>query len=228
MQKTHLVVGLGQIGSAIQEIVKGDGLDLTSSTPLRDSYDVLHVCIPFTSTFIESVEKYQKQFSPTLTIIHSTVPIGTSEKVGAAHSPVRGIHPHLKEGIMTFEKFFGGKDAEQASEIFKELGIKTYVSKSARDTEAMKLWDTTIYGYNIALEKIIHKFCEEHEVNFDTVYTKANESYNEGYDRLGRPEYKKYILKHVDGKIGGHCVIPNLELLGGEVAAFVKKINETL
>lgn len=228
MEKTHLTIGLGQIGSAIREIVGGDGLDINNQEGLSSDYDILHIAIPFSDSFIETVKGYQERFTPEITIIHSTVPVGTSEILGAVHSPVRGIHPHLKEGILTFEKFFGGEKAEEASKIFEAHGIKTIATKNSRDTEAMKLWDTTVYGWNIILEKIIHKYCVENNLDFDVVYTKSNQSYNEGYEKLGHPEYKKYILKHVEGKIGGHCVVPNLELLGGEVSEFIKKLNENL
>jgi hypothetical protein len=66
---------------------------------------------------------------------------------------------------------------------------------------------------NIQLEKLIHEFCEEHGCDFHTVYTEANRSYNEGYENLGEPQFKKYILEHQEGPVGGHCCLPNNEIL---------------
>ena len=60
------------------------------------------------------------------------------------------------------------------------------------------------------------------------VYTHANQSYNDGYNELGHPQYKKYILKHMEGKIGGHCVISNLDLLDSDVSDIIKKYNANL
>lgn len=225
----HLVIGLGQIGSAIREILgpsSSDGLDIEE--PLLGQYDVIHVCIPYSENFIEIVSDYQKMFDPHLTIIHSTVALGTSERLGAVHSPVRGIHPHLVLGIRTFVKVFGGEKAEEAAKIFEDLGVETMITRSSRDTEAMKLWDTTIYGWNIVLEKIIHEYCEKNDLDFNIVYTEANRTYNLGYQELDRPEYAKYVLKHVPGPVGGHCVIPNLEMLGGPIADFIKNYNQQL
>lgn len=226
----QLVIGLGQIGSAIKVVLghSADGLDIQKREPLLEYYDVLHICIPYSENFIEIVSNYQKRFEPSLTIIHSTVALGTSEKLGAVHSPVRGIHPNLVEGVQTFAKFFGGEKAEEAAKIFENLGIDVVIAESSQDTEAMKLWDTTIYGWNILIEKIIFQYCEENDLDFNTVYTEANRSYNLGYADLDRPEYKKYVLKHIPGPIGGHCVIPNLEMLGGPIAEIIKNFNEKL
>lgn len=223
----HLVIGLGQIGSAIQDILSADYIDLSTDKSRFEerNYAVLHVCFSYGDKFTATVQEYQKRFSPKITVIHSTVPVGTSDKLSAVHSPCRGIHPNLKEGILTFVKYFGGESAAEAASSFSEMNMATSVRPSARDTEAMKLWDTTIYGWNIILEKIIFRYCEENNLDFNLIYTEANKTYNEGYEALAHPEYKKYILKHVDGKIGGHCVMDNLDLLESEVSDIIKYFN---
>jgi hypothetical protein len=235
--KSHLVIGCkGQVGSAVMELLSGKfqvvGVDLDTPAPVGD-FDVLHICIPFygqpdslegsRESFTHTVRGYQRRngFDNALVIIHSTVPLGTSAKLGAVHSPVRGVHPNLLEGLRTFVKYFGGPRAEEAAGYFAECGLVCRTVKSARDTEALKLWDTTQYGLNIILEKSIHSYCEEHGLDFDTVYTDANRTYNQGFYALGKPEYSKYILEHVDGPIGGHCVLPNCELLDSHIADFV-------
>ena len=229
MQQEHLVIGLGQIGSAIKTILSADGLDSREpDQPPQSTYPVLHICFPYSASFADEVGRYRTQFSPELVIIHSTVPVGTSAQLGAEHSPCRGKHPDLEEGIRVFAKFFGGKGAERAAKYFSNEGITTKTTPSSESTEAMKLWDTTIYGWNILLEKAIHSFCIKHTLDFDIVYTEANRSYNEGYEKLGHPEYAKYILRHVEGKIGGHCVIPNLEMLDSEIAQIIQKFNASI
>ncbi len=215
----HLVIGLGQIGSAIRDILDADCIDSSEdkSNFEERKYEVLHICFYYEAGFNEVVQKYQSRFSPTIAIIHSTVPVGTSKKLFAVHSPCRSIHPNLREGIMTFVKYFVEEKAEEAARYFNDCGIKTHTHPSSRNTEALKLWDTTIYGRNIILDQTIFTYCKVNSLDFDLVYTKANESYNDGYKNLGHPEYKKYILKHVDGKIGGHCVIDNLKPLDSKL-----------
>jgi hypothetical protein len=223
----HLIAGLGQIGYVIRDILDGDSVDilLEKTTCKEKKYHFLHICFPYEEGFIDLVKRYQERFSPNVTVIHSTVPVGTSESLSATHSPCRGVHPNLKEGIMTFVKYFGGEGADEAAKAFFERGIKVIVARSSNDTEAMKLWDTTIYGWNIVLEKTIFAYCKKHNLDFDLVYTEANRTYNEGYSKLGRPEFQKYILKHVEGKIGGHCVVNNLNFLESDISDIIKRLN---
>lgn len=212
----QLIIGVGEIGSALKQVLSPyqiGWIDLGESyVPFSYTY-AMHVCIPYSSHFEEIVMEYQTQFEPLITIIHSTVPIGTSDKLGAVHSPVRGVHPDIAKGIRTFVKFFGGKNAEQAAFIFSEINIKTKVVDSARNCEAAKIWDTTQYGVMIRLNKLIHEYCEANNLDFDTIYTEFNQSYNEGYTELGRAEVVRPYLKYMPGKIGGHCVLPNLEFI---------------
>lgn len=224
----QLVIGLGEIGGAIRTIVHADGYDSREDSDLAGEWDVLHVCFPYSDTFVASVRAYQKYTKAELVIVHSTVPVGTCDAEGWVHSPVRGIHPHLEQGIRTFVKFFGGTRAHEGAKIFRDQGIKTMTSLEARETEALKLWDTTIYGWNILLEKAIKAYCEKNGLDFSTVYTLANATYNDGYARLGRPEFTKYVLKDFPGAIGGHCVRENWELLDDPITQIAKDLHDRL
>lgn len=215
-KSSSLVIGLGQIGFAIAKVLECDGIDKDQEAPQK-SYKFLHICIPYSDDFVKIVKAYQELYTPDYTIIHSTVPLGTSRKCDATHSPCRGVHPKLEEGIRTFIKYFGGVDAYVCSLVFQEKGVTTYHTENQEDTEALKLWDTTQYGKMIMLEKEIYEWCKVNKVDFDLVYTKANEHYNEGYMKLGRHEVVRPYLKHMDGPIGGHCVLPNAKLLGIEL-----------
>lgn len=213
----HLVLGYGEVGQAICKVL-GQAMwkSTTSGNWDNNPVDVLHVCIPFKdkNSFKEAIAPYMEIAK--LVIVHSSVPIGTCFDLGVVHSPVRGVHPNLEEGIRTFVKYFGGKDADKAAKIFFDLGIKTRILSSASTTEALKLWDTTQYGLMILLEKAIYRWCKRHNLNFHEIYTLANKDYNEGYVALGRPEVVRPYLKHIPGPIGGHCVVPNAKLLGSE------------
>jgi UDP-N-acetyl-D-mannosaminuronate dehydrogenase len=208
----HLTVGLGEVGSAIHKIVGGVYTTISKTTWDTSEVDVIHICIPYSEKFKYLVEEYKGHSD--LIIVHSTVPVGTCDALGVVHSPIRGVHTHLIEGIRTFVKYFGGKNAKKAAKVFSDLGIKTKVFKEARTTEALKLWDTTYYGKLIMIEKEIHTWCVKNNIDFDAIYREANKDYNEGYIKLGRPEVVRPYLKHMEGPIGGHCIRPNCKLLG--------------
>ena len=170
---THLVIGSeGEVGKALVSILKCDGHDPNKGVFAEASkaYDVIHIAIPWSDHFERSVGMYKNTFDPSLIIIHSTVPVGTSRKLGAVHSPVRGTHPDLEKGIRTFVKFFGGVGAEDMASVFRDLGVSVQVVENSEDTEAGKLVDTFQYGVFIALSKAIWAYCNERGVDFDVVY----------------------------------------------------------
>ncbi|UCB60555.1 MAG: hypothetical protein JSW72_00340, partial [Candidatus Bathyarchaeota archaeon] len=78
-----LVVGLGEIGDPLLEIVRGvyqaEGLDI-ETRELQGPFDVLHICFPYGPDFVKTATDYINKFDPTLTIIESTVrPFTTNE-----------------------------------------------------------------------------------------------------------------------------------------------------
>lgn len=232
MNKTQLVIGSrGEVGSALQNILKCEGIDVDfaishSPCPLG-CFDVLHICFPYSKEFVREVKGYIYQFKSKLIIIHSTVPIGATRRIGenAVHSPVRGMHPELSIGIRIFTKFFGGKKAEEAAEIFRELGISVRTCEDPRNTEAGKLWSTTAYGLSIILEKEIKKYCDGYNIDFNIVYKEFTETYNQGYTELGMPNVARPVLKHMEGEIGGHCIIANCKLLKTKISKFILNLN---
>lgn len=222
-----LIIGYGEVGKGLHKVIGGDVLD---KDLLQDKqvYDIIHICFPYSDKFVDYVKEYQKMFNPTYTVIHSTVPIGTSKQVNAVHSPIRGVHPDLDKGIKTFMKFFGGEKSKEVAEWFNQFGLETHTTPNSDDTEALKLWDTTQYGVMILLNKEIHKFCEENGLDFDIVYTLANQTYNEGYIKLGRSEVVRPVLKYTEGKIGGHCVYQNTALFNSESTKRIKDYQENI
>ena len=212
--KKHLVIGLGEVGMALTKVFKCDGEDKFQDIKAEEKqYNFLHIAFPYSETFIDDVKKYQDEFNPKYTIIHSTVPIGTSAKLGVCHSPVRGVHPHLADSILTFKKFVGGEDCFEIASEFKKYRVDCLCVRDSRQTEALKLIDTTQYGYLIMLNKEIKHWCDKYDLDFNIIYTLANETYNDGYSKMFRPEVLRPYLKYMEGQIGGHCVMPNAKLL---------------
>lgn len=235
----QLIVGYGEIGKAIKKVLNDYYSDVKAYDPyvtnledeVHGQFNIMHVCFPYFDKFVEQVKKYEKEFNPGIIIIHSTVPIGTAKLCGAVSSPCRGIHPNLYEGIKTFVKYFGSDDKDRlevAAEIFENCGVNCQTVPDSNTTEALKLWDTTIYGWNILLEKEIHNWCESNKVDFNYVYTDANKTYNDGYSKLGKSQYQKYVLNHVPGKLGGHCVAQNCKLLDSFIAKTIEEYNKNL
>lgn len=227
----HLVIGQGEVGTAIARILRTTSVvDKNKGIEYNGSFvDAMHICFPYEQgTFEQEVQKYKDKFRPNIIIIHSSVPIGTSEKLGAVHSPVRGVHPHLEKGIRTFVKYFGGFQAHAAAAMFSQHSIRTKVVRKSQTTEALKLWDTTQYGIMILIEKEMHDFCIRNGVDFETVYAEANETYNEGYSELGMEYVMRPALMHKDGPIGGHCVVENAALLDSPLAKLILDRNAQL
>ena len=229
-----LIVGYGEIGQSIHRLYDTRYSIYTLDTYSKDirantvvdgiSIDIMHICIPYTKTFIKVVSDYIFKYKPLLTVINSTIPLHTTKTIytslssiiSIVHSPVMGVHPTLTESIQTFEKIIGGatpEAAELAKKHFEDIGVKTKLYTSSDESEISKLFDTTYYGWNIVYMKAIRQFCKEHGLNFDDVYTKTNTIYNEGYTKMGRPDVIRPVLKSMPGKMGGHCVRPNAEIL---------------
>ena len=221
-----LIVGFGEIGKSLCKVLKKQHsveiVDINVE-PNTSNVDVMHICFPYSKNFIKEVKRYRKKYNPKYVVIHSTVKIGTSKKCDAYYSPVRGIHPLLEKSLKTFVKYLAPR-----SKYFKLAGISVEEHDSRETLETMKLYCTTLYGLNIIAEKEIYNFCKKHDVDFDVVYTKSNKTYNEGYKDLGFAQYTRYNLKHFDGKIGGHCVIPNCKLLKTSMARYILKENHKL
>lgn len=223
----HLVIGLGEVGTALQKILDCNGY--THGSPETDrQYDILHICYPYSETFEISVRTYRAKFGAQFAVIHSTVPVGTSRRLGVAHSPIRGMHPDLEESIRTFTKYVGGKNAGIIAESLKEYGIPAVAIESSDETEAGKLFDLMQYGVSILLNKEIWKYCKDNFLNFETVYTQFNHTYNQGYTLLGRDEVIRPNLTYMPGKIGGHCVTQMMELLESPSAKFILEENKKL
>lgn len=240
----HIVIGCGEVGRALMEVLQCDGHDPQKGLSQLDSgpYDVMHVCMPYSEgprpasisenivwkPFCESVVDYQNWFKPRFTVIHSTVPIGTSDRLGASHSPVRGRHPYLAESLKTFVKYVGGRDSGAVALLLQDFGIPAVPVPNARDCEAAKLFDLMQFGSAILLEKEIHRYCSDRGLSFDIVYSEFNRSYTDGYAAMGEPQHCRPSLEHRPGPILGHCVVQNMPLLDSPTARQIIETNRWL
>jgi UDP-N-acetyl-D-mannosaminuronate dehydrogenase len=214
MKQTVIIVGLGEVGGALMEIVKSKhqtfGVDINRPASVSQC-DVMHICFPFQNDkFVGQVVEYVHRYRPALTVINSTVAPGTTRSIavesGAAvvNSPVRGKHARMQEEMLHYTKFVGALDqqsGQRAVEHFQGLGMKTKLLGSPEATEIAKLTETTYFGLMIAWAQEVERYCAKLEVSYDEVVSFYEEI------RFFPP------VKYFPGEIGGHCVMPNIDIL---------------
>ena len=225
-----LIVGMGEIGRGLYEATESfhiidtyDTKDGGTLPKIKDNIDVMNICINGNlPNFVDIVEEYVYRVLPKCVIIHSTVPIGTTRKImertdiSCVHSPVRGVHPNMKESIQTYIKYVGYNDLagrDLAVRYYHEANIPFKVLYKSETTELAKMLSTTRYGLNLMFARLTLKLCENLNLNAREVYQEWEISYNGGLEQLGMDKYKRPILSFPGEKIGGHCVVENAFML---------------
>jgi len=221
-----IILGNGEIGTSLHKVIGGElsgKVEGNFSNPVN--FDIIHICFPYSDEFIQEVKRYQKLFTPKYTVIHSTVPIGTSRKCNAIHSPCLGVHPYLDKSFKTFTKYLGGENAGEVADYFRRNDIKVYLTDKPETTELMKILCTTKYGVDIEYVKEVKRQCDKYEVPFE-MWTLWTGNYNAGYKKLGQEQFTRPNLIPNMQKISGHCVMPNTELLETPFTNLLKDLNK--
>jgi len=210
-----VVVGLGEVGRPLLALVSQYhdtiGLDVKPTFERIENVDVLHVCYPFEiKDFIGETARYLERFKPGLTVVNSTVAIGTTraiaERTGAAvvHSPIRGKHACMLDELRVYTKFVGALDpatGQHAAEHFESMGLKTRILSAPEATELAKLTETTYFGLMIAWAQEVERYCDRAGASYEEIIS--------FYEEIKFFPSTKYF----PGTIGGHCVLPNIEIL---------------
>jgi len=226
----HLVIGMGQIGSAIAQVLEGD-VEMLDKKPEANfkKVDVIHICFGYTSQFVREVKRYQKKYNPTLIIIYSTVPVGTTKKIpNAVHSPVEGRHPRLLVSVKRGMRFIGYNDKRKgllARDVWQNITPYQLIQNSDY-TEFLKLASTAKYGINLVFADYVNEVCSKLGMDYGLVKDWDRE-YNKLYKSLSLGQFQKFVLDPPGGHIGGHCVVPNAFLLDKQFShAMLKMIKE--
>jgi UDP-glucose 6-dehydrogenase len=234
------ILGYGEIGKSLYSLYKENNI----APKIKDlninefkKIKILNICIPYSIDFEGIVIKELERLSPKLTIIHSTLPIGTIKRIEKqtnfkytiSHSPVRGNHPKLKKSLKTFIKYIGCNSKKAGiltKKHFKKIGIKTKVINNSDQTETLKLLCTSYYGLCIIWHNEMKKICDKFNLDFNLIKD-WNKSYNIAYTKLNQQKFNRPVLEYPkNNKIGGHCIIPNAKLLNIDFDS--KLINEIL
>jgi UDP-N-acetyl-D-mannosaminuronate dehydrogenase len=237
---TDIILGMGEVGETLFDLLvdrKFDcvGIDLDntkckkySENEVIKNPEYLHVCLPgeltgFTNIVLNWMDKIK---NIQVVIIHSTVKPGTTKiiqeksSIPILFSPVRGVHRRFLNDIKKYTKFISFDGIEIDSKIKIDLENRfekvDWMSTTKTAELAKILVDTTYYGWLINYAQITKMICEKENIDFDEMWKFADEI----HENLGnRP-------KMFPGIIGGHCVIPNLDLIEYENLDIIKKINE--
>ena len=217
MAENTVVIGLGEVGRPLCDLIAQSGADVLGvdvapvNMPAPGTVDVMHICIPFEiDDFVGQTSGYVDCLQPELTVINSTVGVGTTrsvhERTGAriVHSPIRGKHARMLQELTYYDKFIGPIDAEAgvlAKQHFESVGMTTRMLSSPEASELAKLTETTYFGVLIAWAQEVARYCEAVGVDYDEVVAI--------YEQIG------YLppVTFSPGIIGGHCVMPNIEIL---------------
>ena len=242
MNKKNIVAGLGEIGKPILKIISKNnlcvGYDIDSKLMNKTRFQkyaeaptlFLHICIPFNKKFFGNVTTLYKKFKPEIIVIHSTIEHKTTQKIQKnLHIPViysatRGVHKRMKRDLQRYTKFFAIESGAPKKswailnykKILKSSGIKAKQMSNPLTLELAKiLVDTSYYGWLINYAQLSDMIAKKHHVDYDEMWSFSDEIHT----YLGnRP-------KMYPGFIGGHCVIPNLELINEDALDLIKEIN---
>jgi len=260
-----VAVGLGEIGGTIFSILKeskkfkvyGVDLDrkimeeydtvdpisqLAESGKCKCEIDVMHICIPVPNKnkFAEIATALIQKYKPKLTIINSTVPIGTTVELHKqcdgliAHSPCRGVHKnkeYMEKEFHRWTEYVGGATPDagvEAQEHFAAAGLKTKMLSNCTEKEFAKLFETTYRTWMIVffqkMARLARKYASinsDIKIDFEETVDFIEDTHRLRNDRL-------VMFPDV---IGGHCLLPNsklmLEELEPEMLKLIMESNET-
>ena len=242
--KKDIIVGLGEIGKPIlkllskKNIVVGfdlnhdlmDQIKFEKYKNLKTSF--LHIAIPGTDNLIDNVLKLYKKFQPECIVIHSTIRPGTTEKlqkkipIPVIYSATRGIHKRMIYDLKRYTKFFvisaSAPRSKWASsryvKVMKDCGIKTKKMSNPETLELAKIiCDTSYLGWLVNYAQLSNIVAIEYGVNYDEMWSFSDEIH----------KFLRNRPKMFPGFIGGHCVIPNLDLIHNQTLNLIKKLNDS-
>jgi hypothetical protein len=222
---TDLVIGYGEVGRALEEVLK-ERYEVVIHDPPKErlapegKYEFMHVCVPYTDSFVKTVDFYMKQFAAEHVVIHSTLPVGTTRALSylyhVTYSPVRGEHPELVRYLRQFPKWIATTDNEnEVLSHFQACGMSMRLAPSIEALEWFKLLETFEYAYRIVLWQEFERQADRREVRGGATKNEVLSALKQWFFEK-RAVYKGergLVPIMFGGVIKGHCLLPNIELL---------------
>lgn len=215
MSPDCIVAGLGEVGGPLFDVLGRsyvvEGVDVAKGfdTDATDAA-VLHICYPFQiDSFIGITAGYVERFSPDLVIVHSTIAPGTTSELQRMlpstpvfYSPVRGKHSLMADELLHYKKFVSGPEDHLSNMIshLEKTGMQTMVMQPTEALELAKILETSYFGMIIAWVQEMSRYADAVGSDYVTV-----QAFFEEIAFLPQAYWP--------GHIGGHCVIPNLDML---------------
>jgi len=239
----QVVAGLGEIGNPILKIFSKNtiavGYDINPKLMDKKKFEkysetktsFLHICIPFTQKFSSNVSLLFKKFKPECIVIHSTVSLYTTKKIQDSlpipviYSATRGVHKRMFYDLRRYSKFYAIERkaprskwaSSEYSKLMKKCGVKTKKMSNPLTLELAKIVvDTSYYGWLINYAQLSNMIAIQHKVDYDEMWSFSD-------------EIQKFLgnrPKMFPGIIGGHCVIPNLDLMKDNKLNQINQINK--
>jgi UDP-N-acetyl-D-mannosaminuronate dehydrogenase len=242
VKKKIIVAGLGEIGKPILQLLSKSnqviGYDINQKLMDLKKFNkyenlptsFLHICIPFSKNFIPKVLDLSKKFQPQIIVIHSTISPNTTKflqeklPIPVIYSATRGVHKRMLLDLKRYTKFFAIDNtapkaewaAQKYSKLLKKSGVKSKQMSNPLTLELAKIVvDTSYYGWLINFAQLSNLIAIKNKVDYDEMWSFADEIHK----FLGnRP-------KMFPGYIGGHCVIPNLDLIHHTTLELIRTMN---
>ena len=240
--KKYVVAGIGEIGKPILKLLAKDnivvGFDLNPDLMDKRKFEryqklktsFLHIAIPVTGKFTNNVLNLCKKFQPECIVIHSTIKPGTTEKlqeklsIPVIYSATRGVHKRMVYDLKRYTKFFvisanaprGKWATTRYVQSMKRCGVKTKKMSKPETLELAKIiCDTSYLGWLVNYAQLSNVIAIKHGVDYDEMWSFSD-------------EIQKFLgnrPKMYPSFIGGHCVIPNLNLINNESLNIISKMN---
>ncbi len=246
-----IILGLGEIGlpwfnlvSKVREVV---GVDLLAEKCKGEwsgeTVGILHSCIPYSDNYVDIIVKHVLKYNPKMLIIHSTVKPFTTRKIGkderlsselqVLFSPIRGVHARMEFDLGRYDKFYASyhDDCNLFKRLLSDMGINGYQAKTPHTLEFAKiLCDTTYFGFLITYAMKTEEIALKYDIDYNEMWMFADQIHQYLGNRppVGSKGSNK-LYADPEG-IGGHCILPNIELVKedlNEVYNLIHQINET-
>ena len=242
--KKDVVAGIGEIGKPILKLLSKQnitvGFDLNPDLMDQRKFkryknlqtSFLHITIPVTGKFINNVLKLDKKFQPECIVIHSTIKPGTTKKlqeklsIPVIYSATRGIHKRMIYDLKRYTKFFvisenaprGKWASSRFVKLMKRCGIKTKKMSKPETLELAKIiCDTSYLGWLVNYAQLSNRIAIQYGIDYDEMWSFSDEIH----------KFLENRPKMYPGYIGGHCVIPNLNLINDETLNLINKMNNS-